>query len=569
MPDNIIITSDGSSAWSLGTPDSRPTGRLSFNRNGDLHLKLAACVAMIKPNLQYAYTFSTGTSATPTDSSHHYFRIEEIAFRVVDQKLYVKFLGLPECSTFGVDEEKASTNLEQLPYLLSVIIQRIADSTILELKDALEHLWHRETGFCLPKSTQIMGTLGFMLFPVLREIGVDQVAVDSMIAGPSKGADYRNTLQHTFKEIVYSITGSKAPTLLRALWPTLHKGNTKHMVQIAPEVAAIPGVIDRQAYQLQQDGAQNVTWSSSSTAGSVTITCHYPDPVTFQGILIAGILLKRLPLEHVIQIIKAVNTHEVVWYGLNHSGADLALGRLTKLLKYFQPVTIVTIFTTWPRPDSILDIADMLEQYGEPSSIPEPLRADFPKGLRPPSRWKTGKELHDKVSENYTKIKKCAENIALQNCSPALQALDGMEGGFDPSETSELPPATFKLVLPKDTETIVEWGQKLHNCIASYADRMVAGKTLLVGVEKDGVLSYTMELAHPAELSGMSLAQIERSLNIKQLVQDHNKPVEPEYREFIATMVDDWFVNVVVPPLDPHGDLFGVRRETKSDGTIS
>ena len=67
---------------------------------------------------------------------------------------------------------------------------------------------------------------------------------------------------------------------------------------------------------------------------------------------------------------------------------------------------------------------------------------------------------------------------------PSLAGLHGDEPG-----------SGLRLVLPRTTDELVAWGRRLHSCIGSFGPAVAAGRSLLVGVERDGALSYCMEVA--------------------------------------------------------------------------
>ncbi len=51
-----------------------------------------------------------------------------------------------------------------------------------------------------------------------------------------------------------------------------------------------------------------------------------------------------------------------------------------------------------------------------------------------------------------------------------------------------------RLVIPRTTDELVTWGRLLGNCIGSFGPAVAAGRTLIVGVEADGVLAYCLDL---------------------------------------------------------------------------
>ena len=57
------------------------------------------------------------------------------------------------------------------------------------------------------------------------------------------------------------------------------------------------------------------------------------------------------------------------------------------------------------------------------------------------------------------------------------------------------PASGLRLVLPRTTNELVAWGRTLHSCVGSFGSAVAAGRSILVGVEQDGTLSYCLEVA--------------------------------------------------------------------------
>lgn len=52
----------------------------------------------------------------------------------------------------------------------------------------------------------------------------------------------------------------------------------------------------------------------------------------------------------------------------------------------------------------------------------------------------------------------------------------------------------LRLVEPRRAEELAVWGERLGNCLADYGGAWASGRSRLIGVERDGVLSYCLEL---------------------------------------------------------------------------
>ena len=53
---------------------------------------------------------------------------------------------------------------------------------------------------------------------------------------------------------------------------------------------------------------------------------------------------------------------------------------------------------------------------------------------------------------------------------------------------------SLRLVLPRSTWELEEWGRRLGNCLADYRSSAVAGRSIIIGVEASGRLRYCIEL---------------------------------------------------------------------------
>lgn len=127
------------------------------------------------------------------------------------------------------------------------------------------------------------------------------------------------------------------------------------------------------------------------------------------------------------------------------------------------------------------DLAKMLSDYQTPATIPAQLRDAFPEGLKPPRSWKTGKELHDKVAEDYVKITTVSSSRPISYCR-RFQPLGDMVGDG------------WQTVLPTSTTDLSFWGKNLSNCISSYAEQAYRQEVVLLGVKVDDEIRYALEL---------------------------------------------------------------------------
>ena len=63
--------------------------------------------------------------------------------------------------------------------------------------------------------------------------------------------------------------------------------------------------------------------------------------------------------------------------------------------------------------------------------------------------------------------------------------------------------------MPKETHALVDIGTKLHNCVATYADRVIKGAVAIVVVSKNNELQACIEVT-PRD-DGLSFVQIHQA----------------------------------------------------------
>jgi hypothetical protein len=164
---------------------------------------------------------------------------------------------------------------------------------------------------------------------------------------------------------------------------------------------------------------------------------------------------------------------------------------------------------------NLTDASNQWYKYRKPDSIPETLRSEFPEGLSIPRSWKDLKELHDKISRDYLKIKAEAERLPINYSEEERKILQVKAGDMD-------------IRLATDTSDLVIWGGTMKNCIASYSDKAVQKSSYLLGVYRDDTLLYNMELTRTN--SG-------KNLRIVQLTAFKNGSVPQEDRAIIEQAV--------------------------------
>lgn len=88
----------------------------------------------------------------------------------------------------------------------------------------------------------------------------------------------------------------------------------------------------------------------------------------------------------------------------------------------------------------------------------------------------------------------------------------------------------LQIVIPKTQRELVQWGEKLHNCVGTmgYGKKMANGNCIILGVFKDGVPVECCELKPKNEKS--------KKLKIEQLRGDHNQ--DSDYHVIAEKLID-------------------------------
>lgn len=121
-----------------------------------------------------------------------------------------------------------------------------------------------------------------------------------------------------------------------------------------------------------------------------------------------------------------------------------------------------------------------------------------------PKRWRLI-DFHDHVS--YLYLKNTTKNNQLKTIiKPYMQG-------------------QYTLSQPKDTVSIIIWGKKVKNCVASYEERI--GESIWIFfIEKDGIPYYTIE----TDL---------KEFRIKQMVSQSNQSVSDKERNMAQTIINN------------------------------
>jgi hypothetical protein len=137
------------------------------------------------------------------------------------------------------------------------------------------------------------------------------------------------------------------------------------------------------------------------------------------------------------------------------------------------------------------------------------------------SSWK---ELHDNLSTIHRRIR--TRDKVIPQTEKALK----LEEIFSEDDIYQIKPA-------KTTHELIRWGELMSNCISSYADSAVNGRTLLAKVEKDNELIANIEIVGNKcrQLYGKynrPLPQEEHDLVVKKLLEAKIISTAPRYYSY-------------------------------------
>ena len=123
----------------------------------------------------------------------------------------------------------------------------------------------------------------------------------------------------------------------------------------------------------------------------------------------------------------------------------------------------------------------------------------------------TWKEIHDYFASEVKKMKTKNRLIPATPLSKKIVEIPEQEN--------------FKIVLPEDTHTLLNWGSSMNHCIGSYASNAVSGSDVFIGIIKDDKM--------------VGNAQIQaKTGNLIQIFGKHNQYIEPTIlQSVVGTLV--------------------------------
>lgn len=286
-------------------------------------------------------------------------------------------------------------------------------------------------------------------YPILQEIQPLRVEKKTMKAKPVS------------PDIIEACFSSIAPQTLESnIIPTQKFEFSK----LAP--GRIPSIISRHLRKSTlPEIIKSITGKKSKKLIKLVGTALTEDYHSFKmlfGILIS--LRGLVTIDDCQQIIKGW-VRERDLYNMNWKNLRLFLSNYNR-------ERIVILFTT---PFFPFAIGDLIRQYSE--------HADQ---IELPKKPKSFNELHDYVSKEYRK---------LQYADYPIESIKKFKK-FDNLEINQ----QLKLIAPTSNHQLIEWGQTLSNCIASYAKDAKQQRSQLLGVEKNNKLTYALELSPSGEI---------------------------------------------------------------------
>lgn len=325
--------------------------------------------------------------------------------------------------------------------------------------------------------------LDWLAYPLLREIDSPAVCrnathFDRKIISPIERP-------MNFKQLVEYYYGTSTNKMLEEIWKVIVVGGEYKRTQFAitPEY---PGAALRDNFLLNRtDNTQPPDVICMEDQYVIQIGDRHIQTMVFG---IGAAVFKAMGFDYFYQVAPRLGMktqgriHEGYSFGGAESNCTIEFN-LKTLVKHVSPAKILSIlFTPTHAPDlhTLYDTTRMLREYEDPQTIPKQLKLQYPRGLTVDFKFKTIKELHDKISTQYTIIKSEADNKEIP-VADIYAMLDGRERDG------------CKLVVPRRTSPLSFWGKELSICIASYGDRAARGETLLLGVEKEGKIKYCIE----------------------------------------------------------------------------
>lgn len=358
-------------------------------------------------------------------------------------------------------------NRKEQIHALALMLEELArESHVFVPDEVLSHTVCKSGGSTMPALIQCP-LLNYLMYPMVRESGSISIAKNCSNF-ESIWAKYGPC---TYKKLVEEAFGKTTPNLLKRLWGFIVSGNENERISF--DLLNTREVFIGDPEELPSVDEQFVRNTLEGTK-----TFH---SVKFEKALC---VYKAFGFDYLYQFFNhSLETNPTAVYLAGYVAGTLQfdlerdIKELLDFAQYYDKSKVIEFYANTHFSDTI----HMIRELMSPDFIPESLKESFGNQYKLP-KCKNIKELHDKLSRDITIVKaeKRKRPIPLW---PWEEALDGLE--FD----------GMKLIVPRNTLKLAEWGAELKNCIASYDYKAVDKIVLLVGIEKDGKITYAMELA--------------------------------------------------------------------------
>lgn len=319
--------------------------------------------------------------------------------------------------------------------------------------------------------------LDWLAYPLVREI--DSTVLCKNLLPETRSLISPKFEPMNFKQLVEHYYGTSTPKMLEELWKNITTGGDVSVRHFANDAF-------KMAYKQHDLDYRN---------GAAWVIEEHTDRIFSLGdrklqafwFSFGPSIFQVLGFDYFYQSVKLFNAqnmreqyrHEYVFNTSN----QVFKPQLKILSKHLSPKRVLSLlFPTGTRCDFIVlrDTAQMLLDYEDITSIPKTLKHLYPNGLTVDFKFKNLKELHDKLSIQYTIIKTEATRREIP-VHMFYETLDGRNKNG------------LKLVVPRNTTQLALWGKLLNICVASYGDNAASGNTLLLGVEENHRIKYCIE----------------------------------------------------------------------------
>lgn len=250
-------------------------------------------------------------------------------------------------------------------------------------------------------------------------------------------------------------------------------------------------------------------------------------------------LFRRLvPVDWIIMLLRDQKNYGLTQlnyplYGVNHklrtSEAHKTLKMFFGLLNEYQKKKLFRAKTP-VRYENFKDTLDMLRLVGVEKLEEEINSLNL-------SNWEA---LHDSLSKLQRRLAHAPKNI------PQDKTMKALDGGL-----LKIGDKVFVVKSPKMTNELIEWGDQLNNCIASYASSVLQGHTRVFAVyDEKEKLTANVEF---------------RDKYIVQFMENYNKPVAQEMLTAFERLLAEKKITVTPKADRSRGRQHGRQRARQAD----